>query len=419
MREESVESQGGIEAVAIIDAKRRGIPVMSKPRSKNLALAFALLVVFPVLLSSGCGSGKFFIPVCQAYNTCTGGGGGGGGGSPTNASYAYVANYNLGTIAGFPVPKATFTKLTGTTYNLGTPPSAIAANPRGTLLYVATAAGGVFVYVINSANGALALGNGSQPVTSTLNPTWMTVDPSGNWLFMVSNSSPQLLIFQINPTNGVLTQTNQGTISLSPGNPTQVYVTPNGGRVLVGLGLGGTDTFQFNASTGVVSNQQHIRPLGASSDNTFGADNNSNYIFIGEAGTGIRVLTNGSNGSLNEISGSPFTSNTQLGPNSIVVNPSNTFVYVAYRTTNSIAGYSLGTTGKLTQITSSPFQTGSAPTQMSLDSTGAYLFVMCAGGNPDLQVFSFDAATPGKLDTVTSTATGTDPTAPISLAVVP
>lgn len=404
--------------MAVVDAKRMGTPMTSRPpRRKSIALSMALLLVFPVLLSSGCGSGKFFIPVCQANNDCTSGGG--GGGSSTNASYAYVANYQLGTLTGFPVPKASFSSLAGTSYALGTPPSAIAGNPNGTLLYVATAAGGVFVYVINPTSGSLALGNSSQPVTSTLNPTWMTIDPSGNWLFMVSNSSPQLLIFQINPSNGVLTQTTQGTIALSPGNPTQVYVTPNGGRVLIGLGLGGADTFVFNASTGVVSNQLHIRPLGAASDNTFGADNKSAYLFIGEAGTGIRVLTVATNGTLNEISGSPFTSRTQLGPNSIVVDPTNAFVYVAYRTTNSIAGYALGSTGTLTQLTSSPFQTGSGPTQMSLDSTGKYLFVISAGGNPDLQVFSFDAASPGKLDTVTSTATGTDPAAAISLSVVP
>jgi 6-phosphogluconolactonase (cycloisomerase 2 family) len=379
------------------------------------AAAFAVCI----MLTAGCGGGKFFVPVCQAYNTCSSGGGGGGGGSSTNASYVYVANYNPGTIAGFPIPKTSFTGLNGSTYTLGTPPSVIAANPKGTLLFVATAAGGVFVYVINPANGALALGNSGQPVTSTLNPTWMTVDPSGNWLFMVSNSSNQLLVFQINPSNGVLTQTNQGTIALSTGNPTQVYITPNDTHVLVGLGIGGTDTFLFDPTTGVLSDHLHIRTLinGGSSDNTFGADNKSAYAFIGEAGSGIRVFSIASTGAMNEIAGSPFQ--TQLGPSSIVVNSTNAYVYVANRTVNLITGYSLASSGALTQLSTSPFQTGSAPTQMALDPTGKYIFVICAGGNPDLQAFSFDTAKPGKLDSVTSTATGSDPVAAISLAVVP
>jgi hypothetical protein len=54
---------------------------------------------------------------------------------------------------------------------------------------------------------------------------------------------------------------------------------------------------------------------------------------------------------------------------------------------------------------------------MSLDTSGQYLLVASYGGGPDLQVFSFDTTSPGKLDTVTSTATGADPTMPISLAV--
>jgi 6-phosphogluconolactonase len=56
---------------------------------------------------------------------------------------------------------------------------------------------------------------------------------------------------------------------------------------------------------------------------------------------------------------------------------------------------------------------------MSLDSTGQYLFVVNSGGSPDLQVFSFDATTGGKLDSVTSVATGTDPTGAVALSVVP
>ncbi|HVC89889.1 MAG TPA: hypothetical protein VND66_04615, partial [Acidobacteriaceae bacterium] len=63
--------------------------------------------------------------------------------------------------------------------------------------------------------------------------------------------------------------------------------------------------------------------------------------------------------------------------------------------------------------------TGSAPTAISLDSTGKYLLVINAGGSPDLQVFSFDATIGGKLDSVVSTATGTDPAGAIALSVVP
>ncbi len=380
---------------------------LSLINSRNASTASALLAAIVLIGTTGCTG--FFVPTCQETNSC-------GGGNGTYSSYAYVGNATTGTLTGFPVPTATFTTLTGTSYTLGTTPTALAATPNGAFLYVATLAGSIFVYTIGT-NGVLTLGNGGSPVVQALYPTWMTIDPSGNWLFVVSKSSPQLLVFQINTSTGVITQTSQGTIVLSSGNPTQVYVTPNNQYVYIGLGPGGTDGFSFSSSTGVVSGKIHLVPINGASDNTFAADNNSAYLFVGEAGTGIRSLAIGTGGSLTEVTGSPFAS--QLGPQSIVVDPSNTYVYVANRTANVITGYTLGTGGTLTPLSSSPFSTGSAPNAMSLDSTGTYLFVVNSGGSPDMQVFSFDSTVAGKLDTVTSVATGTDPTGAVALSIVP
>lgn len=375
--------------------------------SRNACIGSALLAAIVLIGTTGCTG--FFVPTCQENNDC-------GGTTGTYSSYAYVGNATTGTLAGFPVPTATFTTLTGTSYTLGTTPTALAATPSGAFLYVATLAGSIFVYTIGT-NGALTIGNGGSPVVQALYPTWMTIDPSGNWLFVVSKSSPQLLIFQINTSTGVITQTSQGTVPLNSGNPTQVYVTPNNQYVYIGLGPGGTDGFTFNSSTGAVSGQIHLAPLNGASDNTFAADNDSAYLFVGEAGSGIRSLAIGTGGSLKEVTGSPFAS--QLGPQAIVVDPTNTYVYVANRTANVITGYTLGTGGTLTPLSSSPFSTGSTPNAMSLDSTGKYLFVVNSGGSPDMQVFSFDATTAGKLDSVTSVATGTDPTGAVALSIVP
>lgn|SRR6185437_2216532 len=382
--------------------------IQSLLNSRNAGIGSALLAAIVLIGTTGCGGG-FFVPTCQETNSC-------GGGNGTYSSFAYVANATTGTLAGFPVPTAAFTTLTGTTYSLGTTPSALAATPNGAFLYVSTIAGNIFVYTIGT-NGALTLGNGGSPVVQALYPTWMTIDPSGNWLFEVSKSSSQMQIFQINTSTGVITQSSQGSVQLSAGNPTQIYVTPNNQFVYIGLGPGGTDGFTFNSNTGVVSAKTHIVPRNGASDNTFAADGTSTYLFVGEAGSGIRVLTIGAGGSPQEVTGSPFTS--QLGPQSIVVDPSNTYVYVANRTANVITGYTLGTDGTLTPLSGSPFSTGSAPNAMSLDSTGKYLFVVNSGGSPDMQVFSFDSTTPGKLDSVTSVATGTDPTGAVALSVVP
>ncbi|MEO6829466.1 MAG: beta-propeller fold lactonase family protein [Acidobacteriaceae bacterium] len=375
-----------------------------------IAVAF-FAICLPVL--TGCGSGKFFIPLCQASNSC-------GGTVVTYSSFAYIANRQTQTLEMIPIPKATFTSLpAGTSTALGTPPSALAATPKGTFLYLATAGGPIFVYAIGT-NGAVTIGNGGTPVVTTgFAPGWMTVDPSGNFLFIVSAVSPVLFEYQIDPTTGVLSVVGspQGN-ALSGGTPTQIYIPPNEQAVYVGLGIGGVDAFGFDSSSGTLGNRIHISPKTSNgvADNALGGDNKSAFLFIGETGTGVRVFSIAS-GALTEVSGSPFTS--PLGQSAIVVDPTNTYVYVASSSTSGINGYTLAASGALTPLATSPFSTGANPVAMSLDSTGKYLLVIANGGNPDLQVFSFDASTGGKLNSVAVASTGADPTGPVSLAVAP
>lgn len=344
----------------------------------------------------------------------------------TAATHVYVANQNAGTISGYSLGSGALTSLSGSPYILGAAPGPIVASPSGTLLYAAMAAGPVYVYGINS-NGSLTLGNGGQQVTSTYLPTSMTIDRTGNWLFLVSSSSPQLLEYQIDTSTGVLIAPSgnpTSSITLTGGTPMQVYITPNNQFIYVALGTGGVDVFSFDATTGGLSTSPlHLNSLNPATngDNTIGSDLSSSFLFVGETGSGVRVFTIGSNGSLKEVTGSPFqtpqSDPTAIGPAAIVTDPTNKYVYVANRTSSTITGYSLGTTGTLTQLSTSPFTAGTGPLAMSLDTSGQYLLVASYGGGPDLQVFSFDTTSPGKLDTVTSTATGADPTMPISLAV--
>lgn len=345
------------------------------------------------------------------------------GTAPATASYIYVANQTAGTITGLSLSSGTLAAIPGASYNLGTQPNALATTPNGSLLYLALQqTGSVYVYGVSS-KGALTLGNSGQQVTSTYLPTYMTTDRTGNWLFLVSTSSPTLLEFQINPSTGVLVPppgNPSASITLAGGTPTQVYITPNNQFVFVGLGTAGVEIFAFNPSNGALSsNPLLLKSLNPNTngDNAISSDANSQFLFVGETGSGVRVFTIGSNGTLKEVAGSPFS---MVGaPDAIAMDPTNTYVYVSNHTSNTISGYTLGSTGTLTPLSTSPFTVGTAPIAMSLDASGQYMLVASFGGGPDLQVFSFDTASPGKLDVVTSTATGADPTGPISMAVAP
>jgi hypothetical protein len=56
---------------------------------------------------------------------------------------------------------------------------------------------------------------------------------------------------------------------------------------------------------------------------------------------------------------------------------------------------------------------------MTQDSTGNYLLVVNSGGSPDLQAFTFDSTTAGKLDSALTSATGTDPVQASAIAALP
>ncbi|HEX4022610.1 MAG TPA: beta-propeller fold lactonase family protein [Acidobacteriaceae bacterium] len=374
---------------------------------KSVAIRLSLLLLLAIL-PGVIGCAGFFIPPCQANNDCNN--------TPTSANYVYVANQTTNTVAGFSLTTGKLATLSGSPFALQGSPAAMVTTPGGTLLYTALTSGSVYVYTIGT-NGALTIGNNGTVVASTLLTTNMAIDKTGGWLFLVSSSSPQLLEYQINTSTGVLTAPTTASYTLTGGAPTQIYVTPNNAYVYIGLGTGGVDIFTLNSTTGALSNHQHLKSLNSTTgaDNAIGSDANSKFLFVGETGSGIRSFTIGTNGGLSEVSGSPFKAG--LGPASIVMDPTNAYVYIANKTASSVAGYTLGSAGKLTQLSASPFTAGTSPISMSLDATSTYLAVASSGGSPDLQIFSFDAATPGTLDAASNATTGTDPTGPIAVSV--
>jgi 6-phosphogluconolactonase (cycloisomerase 2 family) len=140
-----------------------------------------------------------------------------------------------------------------------------------------------------------------------------------------------------------------------------------------------------------------------------------NLLFAAETGIGaVRVFTISASGVLAETAGSPVSTGT--GPYAVLVDSTGSYVYVANRTTGTISAFLLTNTGALTAISGSPFTTGSLPVAMVEDKSDSYIAVICAGGNPDLQVFKFNSSTAGALQAFATAATGTDPTEASSLA---
>jgi YVTN family beta-propeller protein len=154
------------------------------------------------------------------------------------------------------------------------------------------------------------------------------------------------------------------------------------------------------------------------------ADTKPKFVYVANSGktsttTGPGTISayaiDSSTGALTVVPGSPFAAGST--PSSLVVDPSNRFVYVTNRDSNSVSGFSVdSTTGALTAIPGSPFATGLDPYFMAADPKGNYIYVVNQQSNT-ISAFSIDNVT-GALTQINGSPF-TSPFGPNSITVDP
>jgi 6-phosphogluconolactonase len=381
---------------------------------------FCSLLLF---VAAGC---DFFVPQTSS-----------GGGGTNSGDYLYVGNGNNRFMAGFGVSSSgALSVLNGSPYNNGVAVISAAIAPGNRFLYAGTTSG-IFIYAINS-DGSITVQNGGNIAAQDVVPTAMQVDSTGGYLLAAgvstSFTTQAIGIYQINSTTGLLTAVTGSPLGLYTGNastptvltPTAMLITPDNAYVYVGLASLGVQILTLGSggalSTG--SAPSLLLPYSKSSspaDYGLASDPGSKFLFVGEFNTGLRALSIGTNGSLSEVSGSPYSTGT--GSAGVIVDSTGSYVYVANKGSNNISGFALtATSGQLTPISGSPFSSGGQlPIAFASDNTKQFLAVINSGsngssGNSDLQLFKFDATTGGKLVAVSNATTGTEPTNPQSIA---
>ena len=303
--------------------------------------------------------------------------------SASNSSFVYVSNANNGTIGTFAVASGKVSSVAQSTVNAPASPTAIAGTPSGKFLYLATSDGAVYLNTI-AINGNLKAGNNGNPVAKVTQPTWMSMDRTGRWLFVASSAAGDVQEFQIDAATGALHSVSQSP-ALDPGNPTEVYLTPDNQKLFVPLGKGGVDGFPFDPATGAVGTRQHIAPLhgGNSADNVLTSDSASRDLYVGEANTGIRAFSIGGSATLQEISGSPFGS-PQGVPTSMVVEASSGDVVAANSAANAVTQYSIAADGALTVVSRTASSADSSPAALILGKNGRNVLSISKDAVPNL-----------------------------------
>jgi 6-phosphogluconolactonase (cycloisomerase 2 family) len=143
------------------------------------------------------------------------------------------------------------------TITTGNSPYAVAVDPSNRFVYAAGINGtGVYGYTINGTTGALTLIVGSPFTTDVTAPDSVTVDPTGRFVMVAEaccSNRAGITVFNINPVNGKLTVV-AGSPFLPPvgtSEPSWVTVDPTGRYVYVAnrgsFGTGGTTTYSINA----------------------------------------------------------------------------------------------------------------------------------------------------------------------------
>jgi len=275
----------------------------------------------------------------------------------------------------------------GNSVGTGANPSAIAITPSINAMFVANSgANSVSAFTI-STFGGLTPASGTTPTGSA--PAGLAIDPAGNFLFVANQGSSNVSVFAISGTTLTAVPGSPFTtvpVGLSYPNgtlPTAVAVSNSGNYLYVANQLANfISAFAINSTSGALT------PLGVAyysealgtAPSGLGIQPNGGFLYVMNAGANSNNISvfaicdnvvtscinpNSPDGTLTEISGSPFPAG--LGPVAITFDPNFTFAYVVDKTSNTVSQYSYGTgSGVLTPLSPATISTGTTPVSIAL-----------------------------------------------------
>jgi 6-phosphogluconolactonase (cycloisomerase 2 family) len=144
-----------------------------------------------------------------------------------SGTHLYVPNQGSGTISVFSIdPTAGTLTQVGTSVASGPGPRLVVIEPTGKFAYVSSSSGAdVWGYSINPTTGALTpvTGNPFPSGSGTSNPSFITIDPSGQFAYSANTAGGTVSGWTINPSTGTLTSI--GTVPAG-GLPFVVSISP-------------------------------------------------------------------------------------------------------------------------------------------------------------------------------------------------
>ena len=283
----------------------------------------------------------------------------------------------------------------GTAVTVGTNPSLITTDPTGRWLYVAHyGAATIGQYAINQTNGSLS--SIASAIACGANPYGIIVDPKGLYLYVANFGSNTIGAYTINASTGALTLIGATVVGTAPYG---VAVDPTG-RFL----------YSSNSTSGTINQHTITAGSGAlvSITSAISAGTTPYGLVVDPTGRWLYVANYGSNNvqlfSINQTSGALSniaTYSTGTQPFHVIIDPTGRFLYVTNYGSGNVSQFSINqTTGVLTSI-GSAVACGTNPYAITDDPTGTFIYVANYGSNT-LSQFSINQVS-GALTSLGST----------------
>ena len=200
--------------------------------------------------------------------------------------------------------------------------------------------------------------------------------------------------YTIDATTGALTPITGSPVATGVG-PESVTVDPTGKYAYVadrsgGINPGTVSEYTIDATTGALTPITGSPVAAGVGPESVVVDPTGKYAYVANHGGGVSEYTiDAATGALTPITGSPVAAGTN--PSSVTVDPTGKYAYVA-NYGGGVSEYTIdATTGALTPITGSPVAAGFEPHSVIVDPTGKYAYVANGGGG--VSEYTIDATT--------------------------
>lgn len=334
--------------------------------------------------------------------------------------YAYASNFGDGTVSQYTIGVGgVLTPLSPATVNAmstTSKPFAVSLEPTGQFVYVANyGANNASQYSIGAGGKLTPIGGGT--VTTGTHPNGVTIDPSNTHAYVANYGDNTVSQYDIDPVTGGLTPI-KNTVPVATGTfPATIVISPDGKYAYVAnyacAGPGCAAAQGSISQYTVSSTNGSLTPISPATVNTGSAmskpnslavDPTSSYLYVANQGdNNVTEFVIGAGGALTPVSTPVIASGA--APFSVTV--SGIFVYVANSGDDTISQYSIGGGGVLTSI-GAAVAAGTGVSSVTVDPTGTFAFATNRG-TTTISQYTITAGTGALIPNGTATA-GLNPT---------